>query len=146
MTMVRSAALCMVWVLTGLIVGADNPPRANGDKSIDGSMRQESKDGTKAVVTDSSPADRVLLITADGQNYTIVRDELSEMLFLDPKWHERSVRLSGRLQKDSKAFKLDKIQSVKDGKVFDVDYWCDNCQLAYAAPGKCVCCGGDTVL
>jgi predicted RNA-binding protein with PUA domain len=35
---------------------------------------------------------------------------------------------------------------VKAGKVFDVDYWCENCQLAATEPGKCKCCGADVVL
>jgi hypothetical protein len=35
---------------------------------------------------------------------------------------------------------------VKNGKVYDVDYWCDPCQLAATEPGPCKCCGGPIAL
>jgi len=37
------------------------------------------------------------------------------------------------------------VQTVKDGTVYDVDYWCEICQISLLQPGKCYCCGDETV-
>ena len=38
------------------------------------------------------------------------------------------------------------VQTVKGGKVYDVDYWCEVCQISGNRPGPCVCCGDDVEL
>jgi hypothetical protein len=40
--------------------------------------------------------------------------------------------------------KVEKVQTVVNGKVHDVDYWCENCQFSNPQPGPCRCCGGET--
>jgi hypothetical protein len=88
----------------------------------------------------------VALATADGTVYTLVKDDASRLLFVDPNLHDRTVRLTARLLPGTRVLVVEKVQTVKVGKVYDVDYWCENCQLAATEPGKCKCCGGDTVL
>jgi hypothetical protein len=88
----------------------------------------------------------VALVTADGAVYTLVKDDASRLLFLDKQLHDRDVRLTARLLPGTRILKVERVQAVKAGKLFDVDYWCENCQLAATEPGKCKCCGGDTAL
>jgi hypothetical protein len=88
----------------------------------------------------------VAFVTADGIVYTLVKDDVSRLLFLDKQLHKRDVRLTGKRLPGTQILKVEKVQTVKAGKVFDVDYWCENCQLAYPQPGKCMCCGSETEL
>lgn len=88
----------------------------------------------------------VALVTADGTVYTLVKDDASRLLFLDPKLHNRDVRLTTKRIPGTQMLKVEKVQTVKTGKVFDVDYCCENCQLAATEPGKCKCCQSETVL
>ena len=88
----------------------------------------------------------VALVTADGTVYALVKDDASRLLFLDKQLHNRDVRLTGKLLPGTQVLKVEKVQTVKAGKVFDVDYWCENCQLASTQPGKCMCCGAETEL
>jgi hypothetical protein len=88
----------------------------------------------------------VALVTADGTVYTLVKDEASRLLFLDRQLHNRNVRLTARVLPGTQTLAVAKVQTLVSGKLFDVDYWCENCQLAAKEPGKCKCCGGDTVL
>jgi hypothetical protein len=88
----------------------------------------------------------VALVTADGTVYTLVKDDASRLLFLDPQLHDRPVCLTARRLPGAQVLKVEKVQAVKDGKPFDLDYWCENCQLSYPQPGKCHCCQGETVL
>ena len=37
-------------------------------------------------------------------------------------------------------------RSIINGKLHDVDYWCEKCQLAATEPGICKCCGSPVEL
>jgi rRNA maturation endonuclease Nob1 len=87
----------------------------------------------------------VALTTADGRVLPLAETEASRLLFRDPALHNRAVRLTVKSVADGR-LTLAKVQTVTGGKPFDVDYWCENCQLGYPEPGACKCCGGDTVL
>lgn len=87
----------------------------------------------------------VALVTADGLVYTLVKDDTTRLLFLDPLLKNREVRLTAKVLPGTHTLVVSKVQTVSKGKVFDVMYWCDQCQLAATEPGPCKCCGGQTV-
>jgi hypothetical protein len=90
--------------------------------------------------------DGLALVTAKGVAHPIVQDASSRLLFLDLELPTRTLRLTVTPQAGTRAVKVTKVQSVKGTVVHDVDYWCENCQMSYAEPGQCICCGGETVL
>lgn len=89
--------------------------------------------------------DAVALVTAMGDTHLLIRDDKSRLVFLDKGLHNRPVRLTGEVDPKTRHLRVATVQTVKDGKIFDVDYWCDQCQLAAPEPGKCKCCGSDVV-
>lgn len=100
----------------------------------------------QGIKVDADAAAAVSLVAEDGTTYSLVKDDISRRLFLDSRLHDRSVKLTGKKVAGSQMLQLTNVQTVKDGKVFDVFYWCENCQLAWKEPGACKCCGGETVL
>ncbi|MBN9522174.1 hypothetical protein J0H58_27250 [bacterium] len=88
----------------------------------------------------------VALVTDEGKVSPIVKEELSRMLFVEEKLQSGPVRLTAKLVPGTTLLRVSAVQTVKDDKVYDVDYWCDNCQLFVLSPGPCKCCGGPTVL
>jgi len=84
------------------------------------------------------------LVAGDGTATPIVEDAGSAMLFQDRRLQNRPVRLTALLVPATKSLRVVKVQTVKDGKAYDVDYWCEICQISGSTPGKCVCCGDDT--
>lgn len=34
-----------------------------------------------------------------------------------------------------------KVRSIRDGRLHDLDYFCEVCNIVAYAPGPCVCCG-----
>ncbi|VTR90785.1 Uncharacterized protein OS=Isosphaera pallida (strain ATCC 43644 / DSM 9630 / IS1B) GN=Isop_1744 PE=4 SV=1 [Gemmata massiliana] len=88
----------------------------------------------------------VALVTADGTVYTLVKDEKTRLLFLDPQLHNRDVRLTAKVLPGTRVLHVERVQTVKNGKAFNVDYWCEQCQLDATEPGPCKCCGGETAL
>lgn len=91
-------------------------------------------------------ATNVALVTDDGTIYTLVKDDVSRLLFLDKQFHDRQVQLTANRLAGTQILQVTTVQTLKDGKLHDVFYWCDNCQLAATEPGPCKCCGAETAL
>jgi hypothetical protein len=105
---------------------------------------------TGKVVRSAAPKGKdargVELKADDGTAYTIVEDDASRMLFLDGRLRDRPVRLTAVRGKGNKSLQIVSVQTVKGGTVYDVDYWCEICQISGSSPGACVCCGDDVEL
>jgi len=94
----------------------------------------------------TKPEDRGLALKAgDGTAYPLVEDDGSRMFFLDPQLWNRPVRVTAMLVPATKGLRVVFVQTVKDGKAYDVDYWCEICQISHTYPGSCVCCGDELV-
>lgn len=126
-----------------VVAFAADPPKAT---TFDGKVQPLAVALKKLGAKPDADTDGLTLVTAGGEVFTLVKDDASRKLFLDPNLHDRDVRLTAVKLPGTQTLQVQKVQTVKDGKAFDVDYWCDQCQLAATQPGKCVCCGGDVVL
>jgi hypothetical protein len=76
--------------------------------------------------------------------YPIARGDVTRLFFDDPETRGRPMRLYGRVRDG--ALQVQLIHSLIDGKPHEVFYWCERCQLRYAGPGRCYCCGDQTEL
>ena len=85
------------------------------------------------------------LLGDDGTSHPLIEDDGSKMLFMDSQLRNRPVRLTAVPERGTKKLRVVSVQTVKDGKVYDVDYWCEICQISLLQPGKCYCCGDETV-
>ncbi|MGH9772906.1 MAG: hypothetical protein ACRD4Q_14620 [Candidatus Acidiferrales bacterium] len=43
-------------------------------------------------------------------------------------------------------FVVDRIYAVRNGKLFNIQYYCEVCNITYVQPGHCYCCGRETKL
>jgi hypothetical protein len=93
-----------------------------------------------------STKDSLALETEDGTIYQLVKNDASRKFFLDTELLNRPMRLTGKLVKGSQILQVEKVQSIWDGKLHEVYYWCEKCQLRAEELGLCKCCGGPTVL
>jgi len=82
----------------------------------------------------------------DGTTYPLIADDVSRMFRLYPELRDRPVKITGRLLPGTKDLKVDFVQTTKDGKPHNVDFWCEICQISHQQPGACVCCGDDLEL
>lgn len=57
----------------------------------------------------------------------------------------RELRLEGVLEANGD-FRVVHLFSVKNGKLYKVNYYCNTCNIAALGPGACVCCQQDTEL
>ena len=78
--------------------------------------------------------------TTNGVYYTLLRTKLSEALFADPRLREKELLLTGNVLPKSQIFDVTKMKSIRNGRVYDLYYYCDICAIRTVAPGPCVCC------
>ena len=85
------------------------------------------------------------LQTDDGKVYPLVKDEGARPFFRDPRLLKRPMSIQGRLVAGSSLLQVFQVQSVKDGKLHEVFYWCEICAIrrhSHDEKGICDCCGG----
>ena len=63
----------------------------------------------------------------------------------DKRLANREVRLEGTMKGDG-AFEVERLYTVKDGKLYRVRYFCKVCNIEALEPGNCVCCQQPTEL
>lgn len=85
------------------------------------------------------------LVTSTGKVYPLIKDDGSRMFFKDGRLLDRPMHLTGRLVAGD-FLQVVQVHSVKDGRLYEVDYWCDICSIRTFEPGQCTCCGGPMVL
>ena len=78
--------------------------------------------------------------TTEGGYYTLLRTRLSEALFIDKRLHEKELILHGRTFPKTQILESISLQSVHNGVVHDLYYYCQTCDIRAIAPGDCVCC------
>ena len=77
---------------------------------------------------------------------TILRTPLSDALFADERFRRRTLRITGRRFPGTTLCELSRFQWFKEGKLFDVYYWCEVCSIRGVNPGPCACCQGKVEL
>ena len=63
----------------------------------------------------------------------------------DKRLANREVRLEGLMKSDG-TFYVERLYTVKDGRLYRVRYFCKVCNIVALEPGNCVCCQQPTEL
>jgi hypothetical protein len=79
------------------------------------------------------------LISASGKRYTFLSSDTSTAMFADSRVRQRELQITGKLLPDDK-LEIVTVQSIRDGKLYDIYYFCELCNITAYAPGPCVCC------
>ena len=84
----------------------------------------------------------VSLETANGQLHPIVKDARGRGFLLDERLRDREMELFVRRYDGSPFVQVIRIYTFKDGKKYELDYWCDICAIAMYELKVCECCQG----
>jgi len=82
------------------------------------------------------------LATDDGKLYPLVEDDGARMFFKDARLLKRPMRLTGRFIPGSQLLQVVEVHSYHDGKLHEVFYWCNVCNIKRFEKKACDCCGG----
>jgi hypothetical protein len=82
----------------------------------------------------------------DGRYFTLLRNRFSEALFVEPSLRGIDLRLTGRVFPGSNLLEVELIRTLREGKAYQVTYYCEVCEIFSVAPGICECCQAPTEL
>jgi len=79
------------------------------------------------------------LASREGKLYKFLPTDTMTPVFTDSRVRERELQITGRLH-GSDQLEIIKVQSIKDGKLYDIYYFCELCNIKAYTPGLCPCC------
>jgi hypothetical protein len=96
------------------------------------------------IESDAEAAQTLVLETAAGELFTLVKERRSRGFWNDAKLRGIEVELPGRLFKQTSVLQVIRVYTFQDGKKYEFDYWCDVCAIPMYEPKECECCQGPT--
>jgi len=85
------------------------------------------------------PGRRYGFAGTDRKFYTVSPDDEMASLFSDARVRERDLQITALLH-DKDRLEITKVQSIKQGKLYDIYYFCELCNIKAYGPGPCPCC------
>ena len=85
--------------------------------------------------------------TPSGLRYpAILRTAQSEALYVDERFKKHELTLAGRIFPGTGLLEVSGWWWHRDGKTYEVYYWCDVCTIRGFTPGACACCQAEVEL
>jgi hypothetical protein len=75
----------------------------------------------------------------DAKSYSFYETDPLTAMFADPRVRGRELQITARLNGRDQ-LELIKVQSIRQGKLYDIYYFCEICNIKTMAPGPCPCC------
>jgi rubrerythrin len=94
--------------------------------------------GSRAAGQDCEPH-CLVLEASDGKTYSFIPDDSATRMLADARVRKRQLQITARLHLKDR-LEVVKIQSIKRGKLYDLYYFCEVCNITSYAPGLCPCC------
>ena len=79
------------------------------------------------------------VVDKDSKLYKLDPANPSTAIFTDARVRARELQVMARVDA-KKQLELIKVQSIKEGRLYDIYYFCQICNIRAYAPGPCPCC------
>lgn len=86
-----------------------------------------------------------MIVTPDQKAYTVTGDDFTKAQMADSRLNGREIEVDGHFTSATN-FEATHLYTIKNGKRYDITYWCDVCSIRTHLPGPCMCCQGPTQL
>jgi hypothetical protein len=96
--------------------------------------------------TGPEAAERVLALESDGGLFPLVEDVRGRAFRKDERLRGIDVELLVRRYEGSPMVQVIRVFALRDGKKYELDYWCDICAIAMFELKDCECCQGPVTL
>jgi hypothetical protein len=91
------------------------------------------------VVGCTDAANNFGLLSTDGKLYRFLSTDSSTAMFTDQRVRRRDLQITAKPLAGNK-LEIVTVQSVREGKLYDIYYFCELCNVRAYAPGPCPCC------
>jgi hypothetical protein len=85
---------------------------------------------------------KFLFHSKDGNTYSFVPDDALTAMFSDHRVRQRDLQITAWERRKGQ-LELVAVESTKNGKLYDLYYYCQICNITAYAPGPCPCCRRD---
>lgn len=75
----------------------------------------------------------------DGKFYKFLPEDTATAMFVDRRVRARELQIVA-VARPKDHLEIIKIQSVREGRLYDLYYFCEVCNITTYAPGLCMCC------
>jgi rubrerythrin len=79
------------------------------------------------------------LTTPDEKLYNFLEGDELAAIFLDPRVRSHELQITARLHTKDR-LEIIKVKSIINGRIYDLYYFCEVCNITAYAPGPCPCC------
>ncbi len=165
---VKISAMPLILPVALLLAGAAPRGSAGDDKPASNSRQSDSSSTAKpkfttqslrgkvvflaeamqrryGVQTDADAAEKVVALEAqDGKLYPIVKDFRGRGFLLDSRLRNIDMELLVRQYEGSPMIQVVRVYTLKEGRKYELDYWCDICAIPMYELKACECCQGPT--
>jgi len=80
------------------------------------------------------------LKTASGKYHSFLPVDTAAAIWMDERFRRRDLQVTARTFPSTDFIEVIKLQSWRDGKLYDLYYFCDICYISSHKPGPCECC------
>ena len=80
------------------------------------------------------------LKTGAGKVYPFLPVDTAAAIWMDERFRQRDLQVTARIFPAANFIEVIKLQSRRDGKLYDLYYFCDVCYISSHKPGPCECC------
>lgn len=88
----------------------------------------------------NDPSARFAIIDRDAKLHNFAPTDIGTAIFTDARVRQRELQVTARLDSKSQ-LEIIRVQSIKAGKLYNIYYFCEICNITAYAPGPCPCCG-----
>lgn len=100
----------------------------------------------KVALPSDQPGPLVALKTDGGHYYPLLRSDRGRAFFTDKRLLDRSMLLRVRKFPGIPTLQVIFVQSIKEGVLHNLDYYCDVCNISVPEIMQCPCCQADVYL
>jgi hypothetical protein len=143
--MLRAALLALVWTASAPADHLAAQPADGAQQVVEWRGRVACVDATGAAVECAAEGNRYALRSADGALHWFSKEDPLAPVFDDVRIRDQEIVARVRPHPDGTG-ELIKVYSAKHGKLHDVRYFCEICNVTSFVPGLCPCCRGEMEL
>jgi hypothetical protein len=77
---------------------------------------------------------------AKGDFHPFLPTDTAAAIYLDDRFRTRELQVTARAFPELSLIEVIKLQSWRDGRLYDLDYYCEVCNISTHKPGPCDCC------
>ena len=78
--------------------------------------------------------------TANNETFPLLPVDSAAAVWMDQRYRERELNVVARIFPHGQYLEVIRFQSWKNGRLYDLDYFCDVCMISTHKPGPCECC------